>query len=79
MYRLHHHGDKNRRIANVFPSSPILITLNMEVIRSSETTVLTRATRRNVPEDNVLYSHRRENLKAYTGSNVFCAVLAKTG
>jgi hypothetical protein len=28
--------------------------------------VLTRATRRNNPEDTILHSHRRENLKSYT-------------
>jgi hypothetical protein len=33
---------------------------------SSETSVLTRATRRNNPEDSILHSHRRENLKSYT-------------
>jgi hypothetical protein len=32
---------------------------------SSETSVVTRATRRNNPEDTVLHSHRRENLKPY--------------
>jgi hypothetical protein len=29
--------------------------------------VLTRATRRNNPEDTILHSHRRENLKSYIG------------
>jgi hypothetical protein len=32
---------------------------------SSETSVLKRATRRNNPEDTILHSHRRENLKSY--------------
>jgi hypothetical protein len=32
---------------------------------SSETSVLTRAKRRNNPEDTILHRHRRENLKSY--------------
>jgi hypothetical protein len=32
---------------------------------SSETSVLTRATWRKNPEDTILHSHRRENLKSY--------------
>jgi hypothetical protein len=50
---------------NVVHSSPILVTLMMEALDSSEASVLKRAIRRNNPEDTILHSHRRENLSSY--------------
>jgi hypothetical protein len=51
--------------AHVVPSSPVLVTLMMDALRCPETSVLTRATWCNIPEDSSLHSHRRENLKSY--------------
>jgi hypothetical protein len=41
--------------ASVVPSSPILVTLLKEALSFAETLVLTRATRRTIPEDAILH------------------------
>jgi hypothetical protein len=54
-YRYRHpHTYRLLVTANVFPNSPILVTLMMEAIRSSKTSVLTRATQGHIPEDGIL-------------------------
>jgi hypothetical protein len=57
--------------AFVVRSSPILATLMKEALNSSETSVLTSATRRNIPEHTILHSHSHENLKSYVHKDVF--------
>jgi hypothetical protein len=61
--------------ACVVPSLPILVTLMKEALGSSETSVLTRATRRNIPEDTILHSHLRENPKSYIPNLYVSALL----
>jgi hypothetical protein len=65
---------KNQRFGGTWrrpQGSPIFVTLMEEAPGSSETVVLTRATRRNNPEDTILHSHRRETLKSHKGKIVF--------
>jgi hypothetical protein len=59
----------------VVPSPPILATLMMEAIRSCERRFLQRTTRRNIPEDDILHSHHRENLKSYKFRLIYRLIL----
>jgi hypothetical protein len=55
-------------LALISNCSLILPTQMMEAVYFSETSVLTRSTWHHIPEDGILYSHRRENLRSYTSS-----------
>jgi hypothetical protein len=50
--------------ANV-PSSPILVKLMIQAIHPSETSVLTRVTRLNIPEHGILHNRSCGNLESY--------------
>jgi hypothetical protein len=62
-YRLHHQSDKNRRVRDNVISN--WSTLWRNTMTFSETSVLTRSTRHNIPEDGILNSHIRGNVKSY--------------
>jgi hypothetical protein len=42
-----------------------IVALMKEALSSSDTSVLTRSTLRTITEDDILHSHRCENLKSY--------------
>jgi hypothetical protein len=60
IYHFRHQGGKN----GLARSNVSIAALMMEAIRSSETLVLTRPTRRKIREDGIFHSNRRENLNA---------------
>jgi hypothetical protein len=80
-YRLDHQGRKIREqgTSRLVTQSAATCSLwclvrgffctEIEMIRSSETAVHTRSTRRHIPEDDNLHSHRCENLESYIGKN----------
>jgi hypothetical protein len=57
-------------IANVAPGSLILLTLMMEALHTSKTSVPTRATQRHIPENDILHSHYLENIKSFKVNHV---------
>jgi hypothetical protein len=64
---------------NVVPNLLILSTLMMAAKCTSETSVLTRPTRRHIPEDGSLRSHRRKDLKSYETVMTLSIMLGQTG
>jgi hypothetical protein len=57
-------------IANVVPILSILVILMREAPRSTPGWVLTKASRRNIPEDGILHSHRLGNLRSYLNNTL---------
>jgi hypothetical protein len=47
----------NASYFNVATRSPILPIMTIKLIRSPETSILTRATRRHIPDDDILHWH----------------------
>jgi hypothetical protein len=57
--------------------SPIFVTLMMEAIRLSETSVLTRAALRNMPEEGIPETQVRSTIPNFPPNNPVCVKLCK--
>jgi hypothetical protein len=60
-------------------SSSVLVTLMMEVLHSFETSVLTRAIQRNIPEDGILHKNCIFIIKDNSARNKLMLEIADCG
>jgi hypothetical protein len=63
--------------ANILPTSQILFTIMMEAVRSSETPFYGSATRRHIPENDILHNIFSFNWHVHESSSSFTHLLSK--
>jgi hypothetical protein len=69
---------KNRSFGRTYDFNLSLFSLQMENVRSSQTSVLTGVTRRHIADDSTLYNYPRENIKYCQEVPVFSVTEAVT-